>query len=376
MNVIVIRSNDANPDPRIEKTIRALHNSGHNVIFMGWDRLTKNANKHLDLGEFKIPTTYFNKSSLFGGGLTNLLKLAQFQLFIIKNLYKLRHQYDAIHAADFDTALAASIVNIFFGKKFIYDIFDYYADAFPVPKVLLPAIRYLDTLVINKSDALILTSESRIKQIGKAKPKKVVYIHNTPPAPKITIDQDTFKTKKGLRIAYVGILQPDRLILETIQAIEKHPTWTLEIAGFGPLEAEILAHSNNHKNIIFHGKVDYKKSLEINSQADILVATYNPAIPNHRYSTPNKLYEAMHLAKPIIVCRNSGVDEVVKAHDIGTIIDYGQDDIEKALINAENNKELLTKQGVRANNIYNQEYSWEIMEKRLIDLYRQLGSAT
>lgn len=376
MKVIVLRSNDGNPDPRIEKTIRALNSSGHHVTFLGWNRLKPHESSFLDLGDFRIPTIILNKKSMFGGGIKNLLRLAQFQLFIIRKLYKTRHQYDAIHAADFDTALAASFINIFLKKKFVYDIFDYYADAFPVPSALLHAIRFLDTKIINTSDALILTSESRRKQIGKANPKQIIYIHNTPPVQKRT-DQPPVSTPEHiLQIAYVGILKPDRLILETIRAVIKHSSWKIQIAGFGPLEEEIIAYSKNYKNIIFHGKVDYKTSLRINSEADILVATYNPTVPNHRYSTPNKLYEAMHLAKPIIVCKNTGVDEIVKAHNIGTVIEYGQEHIENSLIFAEKNREVLTEQGARANIIYNQEFSWEIMEKRLTDLYKQLDFPT
>lgn len=369
MNVVVIRSNDANPDPRVEKTIRALLSRGHNVMFLGWNRLQTASNTRLKLTNIDIEANIFNKRSSFGGGIKNLLKLAHFQLFILVTLFKHRHRYDAIHAADFDTALAATAINFCLKKKFVYDIFDYYADAFPIPKMLLPAIRYLDTRIINRADALILTAEARIKQIGKAKPKNIVYIHNVPPVAKLTHIQTAPKDKAGLRIAYVGVLQPDRLIIELINAVSKRSNWTLDIAGFGPLEMEISTLAKIHENINFHGKVDYQKSLAINSKADILIATYNPAIPNHRYSTPNKLYEAMHLSKPIIVCQDTGVDEVVEEHSIGYVIRYGQTGIDDILNTIEKNEDILIAQGNRANSLYNQSFSWEIMEQRLIKLY-------
>ena len=53
--------------------------------------------------------------------------------------------------------------------------------------------------------------------------------------------------------------------------------------------------------------IDYESALELYAKCDLMFALYDPAIPNHRYSAPNKVYEAMLLGKPIIVAEGTGV---------------------------------------------------------------------
>ena len=108
----------------------------------------------------------------------------------------------------------------------------------------------------------------------------------------------------------------------------------------------------------------YDDVLKLEMNCDILFATYNPKILNHKYSAPNKVYEAMALGKPIIVCRNTGVDELVEKEKIGFVIDYNADQFIKTIkqIDAKN-YDLIAKKCIQ---LYKNKYSWDSMEKELL----------
>ena len=105
----------------------------------------------------------------------------------------------------------------------------------------------------------------------------------------------------------------------------------------------------------------YDDVLDLENKCDILFATYNPEVPNHKYSAPNKVYEAMALGKPIIVCENTGIDELVKKEKIGFAIKYDAKEFIKIIKKI--TKEDYEKIQHYTQKIYNEKYSWLAMEK-------------
>ena len=82
----------------------------------------------------------------------------------------------------------------------------------------------------------------------------------------------------------------------------------------------------------WYGRISYQQALELSQQADVLFATYDPAIPNHQYSSPNKVFEGMMLGKPIIVAKHTNMDRMIKDANCGIIVEYGDTvDLENAL---------------------------------------------
>jgi len=376
MKVVVLRSNPVNPDPRIEKEVNSLSMHGHSVTIVCWDRsgaLPKKDFLHLD--EVKIPIYRGGKKASFGGGFKSILKLIDFQFFLLRWLLINRSSYEVIHAADFDTVLPAMLMKILFKKKVVYDIFDFYVDAFTVPNILKGIIRGLDCKVINNADAVIITNEARLEQISGAFPKKIVVIHNSPAESSMS----TFSTEiQGpvspyvYTFAYVGILQPGRLLVELLELFANRPEWLFKIAGFGALDEIVKSYASKYNNIQYYGLVQYNDGLKISASADFLFATYDPGVPNHKYSSPNKLYEAMLLSKPIIVCKNTGIDIIVDNAHIGISINYSAKEFEKVVdVNLAEIK-TRSRMGERSKEIFLQHYSWEIMEGRLVELYNNI----
>jgi len=368
--ILFLRSNPIDPDPRVEKESRTLVEAGYQVQILGWDRSAE-----LPPIEDKdgVRITRLAIKAAYAKGLMNLKALMRWEFGLLRWLIRNRRNYQIIHACDFDTVLPAIIVKWLFKKRVIYDIFDFYADHLrATPKFIKAIIRVIDRSIINKADGVILVDESRHAQLGKVLPKRLVIIYNSPldqgiPFPKPKLEGSQFT------ITYVGLLQVERGLLLLLDILENYPNWTLLLAGFGGDSEIILDRARRLPNVEFFGRVSYEQALQLSQKADVLIATYDPSIPNHRYSSPNKIFEAMMLGKPIIVAKNTNMDRIISEENCGLIIEYGnRDELEAALLNLSTNENLRYKLGENGRLAYEKHYDWEIMKQKLLLFYNDL----
>jgi len=371
--VLICRSNPIDPDPRVEKIALALAESGYQVSILGWDRTGNLKSKSLLLSEdSNIPLHRLPIRSEYGQGLANLPNLIRWQSGLTKWLAIHRQEYDLIHACDFDTILPALLSKLLWGKHVIYDIFDFYADHLrATPNLIKRIIHRVDLKAIDWSDALILADESRWSQIKGAKPKQCAVICNSPADQVIDpIPEQEIQSFSSLRIAYIGLLQIERGLIEMLKVLQKHPEWHLDLAGYGGDEDILLSTVEQLPNVRWHGRISYKRALELSKAADILFATYDPNIQNHRYASPNKVFEAMMLGKPIIVARDTNMDKIIQQADCGIAIQYGdQTALAETLTHLQNDPNMRNRLGENARKAYESTYSWALMTERLQNLY-------
>lgn len=382
IRVLILRSNPVAPDPRVEKIARSLSGAGYSVRVLGWDRSgmlpPQESSNGVEIHRLTIRAAY-------GSGLANLPHLLRWQAGLFRWLRVHRREFDILHACDFDTVLPALLCKALWRKRVVYDIFDFYADHLrKTPAILKTLIRRADLWAINRADALILVDDARRTQIRGAHPRRLAIIYNSPEELP-TQDLSPVVTKQSpepeslsagnppLQLAYVGLLQVERGLLEMLAVLRRHPEWRLDLAGFGGDEAQIAQSAAGLPNVIWHGRVPYDQAIALSRGADVLFATYDPAIPNHRYSSPNKVFEAMMLGKPVIVARDTNMDAMIAAADCGIIVPYGDVAALESALTHLADPALRQRLGENARRAYTQKYSWAEMQRRLVSLYRSLA---
>ena len=142
----------------------------------------------------------------------------------------------------------------------------------------------------------------------------------------------------------------------------------------GILEPEVKKYAEENDNIIFYGKLSYAETLSIENRCDILIAFYDPSVPNHKFAAPNKFYEALMLGKPLIMAENTGMSEVVKKNDIGSVVPYSSP--EKGFMELLERKADWEKMSEREKKLYDELYSWNTMSERLVKLYQDLKNSS
>lgn len=374
MRIVFLRSNPVQPDPRVEKEANSLMKAGHEVTVVAWDRSDKyNVKKSdLDLKNGKAIIYRFGIPAKYGSGIKgNIRPLILFQFRLIQWLLINREKYDVIHACDFDTAFVSGYLAKPLKKKIIYDIFDYYVDAFNVPKLLKNFIENMDHKLINSAEGVIICSEKRKEQIKGTSPKRLTIIHNSPSFSCLEMSSLDLNREK-VKIAYIGILAEGRLLKELAKVIINNPDFELHIGGFGSLHEYFNELSSKYSNIIYYGKLEYSKTLELENSCDIVTAIYDPKVPNHYFAAPNKFYEALMLGKPIIMVKNTGMDDVVSKYDIGEVIEYNAISLEKAIENLVRRKNEWPEISIKMKQLYEKNYVWNEMERRLLKLYKSI----
>ncbi len=371
--VCILRSNPVRPDSRVEKEALALVCAGYSVEIVCWDRDSnhKAVEGFLEFGERRIPITRIGYKASFGEGLKNIVPYLKFQFSLRSWIRHHKDNIDILHACDFDTAFFTYKLAIQKNIKFVFDIFDFLgSDRKTCKQRFLVSLQYG---IINKSDAVIICTEERKKQISGSEPKRLVVVHNTPAEQQMPEILHNFpRNNDKIRVCYVGILQDGRLLREIGNYFSKQPEIELHIGGFGILEDYFKELSNKYDNIKFYGRMQYANTLELEYNCDIMLAIYDPEISNHKFAAPNKFYESLFLGKPVIMVKNTGMSEVVKDNNIGVLIDYSEEGFKEGVEKLISEKADWTSMGERMKQLYRDKYSWTEMEKRLVELYAGL----
>jgi len=362
--IFMLRSNPVNPDPRVEKEARVLAERAH-VVVLAWDRTGE-----LPIEEpavFGIIRRYRGKSPY--GSIKMLLKLVGFNLWLARKL--LFGRYDAVHAADLDTGFTAALCMLIRRKYFVYDMYDCYAEAnggfLPGPAVKVAW--KLESWVVKRAHVTIIVDDKRREQIKGMRPRQLEIVYNSPEplAKKATIHQEK---GSGLHVFYVGVLARNRGFEYLIDAAASVPHMRLVVGGFGADEQFVKEQCERHpKNVLFIGRQSYADVMRLSQESDVLFALYDPAVPNHTYSSPNKLFEAMMLGLPIIVSDHTGMSDIVREVGNGLVIPYGNGAAFAEALEKLKDDSLRKKMGTAGQKAYEEQYGWPVMAKRLKELY-------
>ena len=378
MKILFLRTNDGGADSRCQKEMLCLSQK-YIVEFFGWDR-TASASKIVAKTckflskDFKCYLCGISANS--GAGLKGMLfPLIRFWVKEWNFLRKEAKHYDVIHACDLDAAIPL----LFLPKKtrIVYDIFDYYAESHVMPKTIENIVRKLETKFIEKSDSVIICTEEREKQISPACPQCLTVIHNSPPEIVQTGKEITVQgSNTRYRVVYVGSLVERRFLKEITEVVGSRNDVEFHLGGVGPLEQELAYQAQINDNIFFYGKLKYEDVLSLEKQCDIMTAIYDPTLVVHRYAAPNKFYEALMLKKPLIMMRDTGMDQFVEKYQLGVVMDADIHTFKEAFSDALDkmfmDKTSWDEIGEKEYKLYQERFSWEEMERRLMELYEKM----
>ncbi|WZL73674.1 glycosyltransferase family 4 protein [Clostridiaceae bacterium 35-E11] len=384
MNVYIIRNAEVYSNANMIRIIEALHsNFDLSIISRVRESKTSYSRKGIySRNKFTLNKNEFDNyeihiKSEMGKGLKNIIQLLTYEMYLFITLLIKRKDIDIIHAFDLDCGLASILFSKIFKKKVVYHIADFYVDSRPgIPNKLKNIVKKLEYCLIEKADSVIICTEKRVEQIKGSKPKRLSIIHNVPISnldlvnSKIEMPLDLMKTKK-VSIGYVGGLSKIHFTKEILNAIKSKDDVFLNIAGYGDLASYVNEISKACPHIKYYGRIEYNSAMLLYSHSDLMLMIYDPSVPNHKYSAPNKIYEAMMLGKAIIVVNNTGIDEIVRNENMGLVIEFTEEALSYAINYIVNNPNELEKMKRNAKNAY-KKFSWEEMRARIISVYEEL----
>ena len=372
MKVMIIRSTDMNPTPRVDKSALYIQDLPDcHIRIVGWNRGGDAASNERRAANVEVIRK--SGAAQYGVGAANALKLLRYQAYVFYQL--LRYSPDVVQAVDFDVIIPAFTYCRLFGKKVIFDIADMYAASRKLTGWAFKTVNYLESFLAAYSDAVLIPDVRRLQQypfFNKRIARKLVEISNTPY--EVSPEQLAQNDMPAADIVYVGILSAERYVVELCDWAARSG-WRLVVGGYGVLEKEIIQYAQKYSNITFLGKLPYDKCLRAQKRGRFIWAVYNTSdatAANNVFASPNRLYEALMLGVPLIVGKGSMVDELVAANNFGKVLTFKNfRDAEPQL------NELLAQPDNFAidkmRELYQQKYAFSIMKERLRAVYCRCG---
>jgi glycosyltransferase involved in cell wall biosynthesis len=312
----IIRSTDVDPEPRTEQAIKVLESLGFEVTLLNWRRSEKKVEETRET--FKRIS--FTRSANYGDGIRNLGGQIIWQTWIARNI--LAGGYGLVYACDADTALTAAILRKIKSYKLIYDQFDPISSRFH-NKFLILIGSQIEKILFRMCNLTVVASKSRkLRGLGH----QIVVSNN------FNNDLRPLKRRNSnkLEIAYFGVLQPDRGLLELIESLEYVPRANLTVAGFGNLSDELKSISS--KQIRYLGKLDYQKGLEIIASSDVSYVMYNPSFEHNRNTASGKFLDSIIAGTPCIVAQGTVLADHVREFNLGWVLEFGNVDALSSLL--------------------------------------------
>ncbi len=311
-------------------------------------------------------------------------------------IYKasLDEKADIYHFHDPDLIPIGLRVQAKLRKPVIYDVHEYYADSLktrywlPVPlrNVASSLFDKLEKSSARKFAGIITVNEHMEAQFKEYNPIGVS-LFNFPLREQFVFDRPIDGIKdwgSQPHILYLGGINKERgleTILEAMPLVrEKHPQAVCDLVGnvdLGGISDKYLPLEDwlRRGNISIRGKIPYSEVPGILKNSHIALVPLLPTL-NYQKAIPVKLIEYMAAGLPVVGSRFGYIESIINQNDCGRLVKpadpkslaeeicYLIDNPEKALTYARNSWDA-----------FQQKYSWESEESKLLKLYSDVLKA-
>lgn len=358
----MILTNGFAPDLRVYKEAKYLTNKGYDVEILCWDRESRYIDKPVEeIDNIKI-VRFFEKSK-YGSGLKQIFKLLKFKKACKRYLRDVDYQY--LHCHDLDGMMVGYFLHKP-GDKLVFDMHEFY-NAGSYAKIYFIVKRLLRFLQ-NKSYKIIHVNDKQIEEMSDKNKKKLVYLPNFPEGEKF--ERIEHVPDSSLRITYAGYVRHVEPITNLVKVGCELENVKVSIHGSGELVDTLKEISEGHENVKITGGFIHSEISKFYSETDIMYIVYNKGNQNDENALPTKFFEAIISGVPVIVSKDSVLENNVKKYDIGFSVD-GTDinDIRKLIVELQKKPEVLDEKRRNIEKIKNK-FIWEDVVKNLNNIYK------
>ena len=360
---LMLLTNGFQPDPRVHKEAVTLIEIGFGVTIICLDRdgtlPPREVVDGIDVRRIRVGDVKPGEVLSVGTSLARFYAKAAWE---IGTLHK-QKSFKLIHCNDFDTVGLGLALKFRYRIPVVYDMHDQYSSFLTNP-VAREAVQRVDAVFCRAVDAIIVVNEEFLS-VPFIDERKSTIVMNVP-----TIEGSGRSDVTDVGIFYAGNLDRSRDMHYAMDTLAKSG-FPVQFAGDGPLLNEARTMATSEK-ITFLGRIPVSEVHRRTLDCLAVLALYDPAYPNNRFASPNKLFDAMKYGKPAIVSNGTVMAGIVEKFDCGLVVEYGSTASLKDALNALCDEELYERLSINAYEAFSSKFNWEIMEPRLFSLYRKL----
>lgn len=372
MKIINLVLNDFTHDSRVLKTSASLQGMGYEITVVAIHSLDLQEQEFFEgvpVHRIKLSSRLWSKIKLF-----QILKLVE---FCIRFIFKYGRE-QIIHCNDLGGLFVGVMSKTFnWSQKLIYDSHEFAINDIPNQSQLSIKIKYfIERFLIRFSDSVIVVSDSIANEYSRIYQIKKPHIVLNCPSYIDQFKNEIFRKKFGIRknqiiFLYQGGLSEGRGIEVMLQAFEalSDDRCVLVCMGYGPLVSMVQSYASRQANIFYHPAVKHNLLLDYTSSADFGLLFYEDSCLNHRFCSPNKIFEYLMAGLPVITSNLFEMRRLVETELVGFVADNNSVDGLIRALNCAVNSDVWKIQ----NNVKRArgKYCWEEQENVLRTVYGQ-----
>ena len=374
-------------DARLRREAEALINAGYKADIICLRMSDQSKVENID----GVDTYRVNMSKIRASKGKYIFLYASFFIrsFFLLNRLFFKNRYSVIHIHNMpDFLVFLSVIPKLFGSKVILDLHD------PTPEMLMTKfvdgkhskltklLKWQEKVSIKFAHTIITTNKSFLDRfISRGCPPDKINIVMNSPQESIFNQFITKSMQKSDENKYVvmyhGIIIKRYGLEELVNAVnllkEKIPELELRVYGTGEdlsLFLEIVQKLNLDNIVKYFGEVSLEKIAENIPECDVGIIP-NRLGPFTQINFPTRIFEYLHMKKPVVVPRTQGIKDYFDEESI-LYFDAGDaEDLANVIFNVYSNPGKTLEVVNKGNEIY-QKHRWESQSKNLIKIYEEL----
>ena len=327
--------------------------------------------------------------------LTKWKYITLYTQFFIRSFFKLnqlffKNKYDFIHIHNMpDFLVFLSIIPKMFGSKVVLDLHD------PTPEMLMTKfseddeskltklLKWQEKISIKFAHSIITTNKSFVEKfVQRGCPlEKINTVMNSPQ--ESVFNNVVYKSKmksdeNKLVLMYHGLIVERYGLEDLMNAIkllkDKIPEIELVVYGDGeyvPGLLKIIKKLKLNEIVKYYGLISLEKIAEIIPKCDIGVIP-NRLGPFTQLNFPTRIFEYLHMKKPVVVPRTQGIKDYFNEESIFYFDAGNAENLANVIFNIYSNPDRTLETLNKGYEIY-QKYRWEIQSNNLINIYEKLN---
>jgi len=384
--VCMVVSNPFTHDARVNKEAESLAKAGYEVVV--YATRDEHMPEEERTGSVLVKRLSVRRYSLFR---PNMFR-APFDFFP-SLLRIIREKADVYHAHDLDTLLICFLASRTNKAKLIYDSHElflemeksYFSEVWWgkfAAAILIPVWRVEERFCARRANYLITVNDSLkdilTRNLGTG---NIAVLMNCPTFKKVSKGREfhkEFSLPKGAKVVlYQGGIMWRRAVRQVADSVEflSEDTYLIFMGGGGDKNVLIkyVSVKEYFARVKFHEEVSLKELPRYTASADLGVVPLLNVSLNNYYGLPNKLFEYMHAGLPIVASDFPEIKKIVVGEGIGICFNpEDPKDIAVSINKVLGNDKLREKMSGKVLNLARTKYNWEIEEKKLLNIYKEL----
>lgn len=242
---------------------------------------------------------------------------------------------------------------------------------------LIKIISKIEKIIYSNSEHVVVLAEGSIKYVKGRGAKKVSFLPNGSDLNIFTFrellpEPKNFSQKRPFNLLYCGAHGKANGLIHVINAAKiliNHPIKFI-LMGDGPTKKNLVKQSSDLKNILFCSPEAKSKMPSIIAKSDAMLLTLKN-IPLFEYGvSPNKLYDAYAIGRPVINNVGGNIAKEIKEHNIGiNALPENPKSLSEAIVNLMNSpRKLRENMSKRARILAETKYSRQIVVDKYIKI--------